>query len=131
MATSLTDQPLSQLFESDPHRLGKFTTLDQVEAVQTCPLEFGHAVQVPRQNLGAFSRLPLELLQPILSQIDLHALRLFHRVNRQALGVLDSVPECKVLATYAPNALWGIQSIGADRWNTCISSYKAFCTAEC
>ncbi|KAL1392004.1 hypothetical protein HDK64DRAFT_262983 [Phyllosticta capitalensis] len=140
MATSPHDQPSSQLSDSDPHRLGKFIhqldfikdeTLDQVEAVRTCPLEFGHTVQVPRQNLGAFLRLRLEPLQPILSQIDLHTLRIFRRLNRQALRVVDSIPESKILATYAPNALRGIQSIGADRWNTCTSLYKAFCTAEC
>ncbi|KAK8169464.1 hypothetical protein IWX90DRAFT_179350 [Phyllosticta citrichinensis] len=105
--------------------------LDEAEDFRVFPLQYGHAVEEPRQNLGALDALPLELIQSTLSLVDLETLQHFRRVNRRALKVVDGMPEYKAVATFAQNALRGIQIIKADRWNTCEALYKAICTAEC
>ncbi|KAK7524650.1 hypothetical protein IWZ03DRAFT_29834 [Phyllosticta citriasiana] len=124
------DQDTFEEITFEPHN-ERSNTLEEVEEFKAFPLYHGHAVKEPQQSLGALDTVPLELIQSTLSLVDIPTLQNFRKVNRRALKVVDSMPEYKAVATYAPNALRGIQSIEADRWSTCESLYKALCTAEC
>ncbi|KAK7533893.1 uncharacterized protein J3D65DRAFT_461672 [Phyllosticta citribraziliensis] len=105
--------------------------LDEAEDFRVFPVQYGHAVEEPRRDLGALDALPLELIQLTLSLVDLQTLKHSRRFNRKALKVVEGMSKYKAVATCAPKALRGIQVIEADRWNTCKALYKALCTAEC
>jgi hypothetical protein len=84
-----------------------------------------------RTSVGVLDALPLELLQEILSQIDLQTLTDFQRVNRGAAKLVNSLPQLKAINTHAPNALRGILSIKTGRWITCATLYEKLCTPGC
>lgn len=85
----------------------------------------------PRTDLGVLDALPLELLQEIMSQLDLRTLPDFRRVNRRATEVVDSLPQYKAINTHAVNALRGILSIETGCWITCATLYEKLCTPGC
>jgi len=85
----------------------------------------------PTTSLGGLDALPLELLQEILYQLDLHTLTDFRLVNRRAIRLVNSLPKYKAINKHAPNALRGILSIETGRWITCSTLYKKLCTSGC
>jgi hypothetical protein len=85
----------------------------------------------PRANVGVLDALPPELLQEILSQLDLRTLTDFTRVNRRALELVNSLPQYKAINTHALNALRGILSIETGRWITYTTLYEKLCTPGC
>jgi hypothetical protein len=85
----------------------------------------------PRTNLGVLDALPPELLQEILSQLDLRTLTDFRRINRRAIELVNSLPQYKAINTHALNALRGILSIETGRWITCRTLYEKLCTPGC
>ncbi|KAF2962981.1 hypothetical protein GQX73_g10596 [Xylaria multiplex] len=85
----------------------------------------------PTTNIGTLSRLPLELLQEVLYQLDIATLVGFRRVNRQAFVILGSVPAYRAIAKHARNALCGALAIGAGRWISCGTLYEKLSTPEC
>ncbi|KAI1312863.1 hypothetical protein F5Y03DRAFT_381570 [Xylaria venustula] len=85
----------------------------------------------PVTNLGVLNLLPLELLQEVLSQVDVYTFLIFRLVNRQANGTVESVPAYRAIIKYAWNAVRGILAIGTGRWITVNTLYEKLCTAEC
>ena len=85
----------------------------------------------PEVGLGSLGILPLELLQRILSQLDLRTLTDIRRVNHLALQFVASIPQYKAINTHASDALRGILSIETGRWITCETLYTMLCTREC
>ncbi|GAW24919.1 hypothetical protein ANO14919_145150 [Xylariales sp. No.14919] len=85
----------------------------------------------PTTNLGTLSRLPLELLQQVLYQLDIATIVDFRRVNRQAFTILDSVSAYHAVAKHARNALCGIIAIVTGKWITCGTLYKKLSTPGC
>jgi hypothetical protein len=77
----------------------------------------------PEVGLGSLAILPLELLQRILSQLDLCTLMDFQRVNQLALQSVASIPQYKAINTHANDALRGILTIKTGRWITCETLY--------
>jgi hypothetical protein len=105
-------------------------TLDDIEYF--CNLNNGRYDYVnPTHTLGALDRLPVELLNMVLTQLTIRSLADFRRVNRRAMQVVDSVPEYKAIVTYIPTSLRGILSIGTGEWILCQDLYQKLCTAEC
>jgi hypothetical protein len=116
-------------FPYTPSLIGPDFTLDENLAMPT--LLKRQMNTVPKTNLGSLDMLPVELIQPILAQLDLRTLEDFRRVNQRALQLVSSVPEYKAIETYALGALRGILSTGRGRWTTCETLYKKLCTAAC
>jgi hypothetical protein len=116
-------------FPYTPSRIGPDFTLDENLAMPT--LLKRQMNTVPKTNLGSLDMLPVELMQPILAQLDLRTLEDFRRVNQRALQLVSSVPQYKAIETYALDALRGILSTGIGRWTTCETLYKTLCTAKC
>jgi len=85
----------------------------------------------PEVGLGSLGILPLELLQRILSQLDLRTLTDIRRVNHLALQFVASIPQYKAINTHASDALRGILSIETGRWITCETLYAILCKPEC
>jgi hypothetical protein len=85
----------------------------------------------PEFDLGALDRLPIELLQGLLPQLDLCSLMQFRRVNRRAIEIVESILQYKTIATHASNVLQGALRTGAGKWISCESVYEKLCVAEC
>lgn len=82
-------------------------------------------------NLGALDALPLELLQIILSQLDIRTLTGFQIVNRRAAELVSSLPKYSAINRYFRTAIRAILSIHTGRWITCEALYAKLCTAKC
>lgn len=64
-----------------------------VDLKQKCPLDNSKNSKDPQHDLSIFDRLPLELQQTVLNQVDLQTLVDFRRFNRCLLQVVDSTPD--------------------------------------
>jgi len=111
-------------------RLRDFILDDNLPALGFPPSN-GHIRKLPKVDLGTLDILPLELLQGLLSQLDLYTLTGFRRVNRRAIEVVESIPQYKAVTTHARNVLRGILSIETGQWISCETVYEKLCTAEC
>lgn len=111
-------------------RIKDFTLDDNLPAIGL-PSGNGHIRKPPKFDLGTLDVLPLELLQGILSQIDLYTLTGFRCVNRRAIDVVESIHQYKAVTTHARNVIRGILSIKTGQWISCETIYEKLCTAEC
>ncbi|KAG7135408.1 hypothetical protein HYQ46_008930 [Verticillium longisporum] len=71
-------------------------TLDDAQLETRCPLDNGRhadALMSTHYPAGQLDQLPAELLIQILLQIDIPSLTHFRRVNRRAMGLVDSIPQ--------------------------------------
>lgn len=111
-------------------------TLEEKLASPPTQAENGGRQPHPRRapsvmNLGSLDALPLELLQIILSQLDIRTLTDFQFVNRRAAELAGSLPKYSAINRYFPIAIRAILSIHTGRWITCETLYTKLCTAEC
>src|SRR6266699_2232047 len=111
-------------------RLNDHTLDDNLPAFQ-CQFEKDHFRLPLTTNVGTLDALPPELVERILSQLDLRTLTDFRRVNRRATELVNFLPEYKTITTHARNALRGILSIETSRWITCSTLYEKLCTPSC
>ncbi|KAI0190834.1 hypothetical protein F4808DRAFT_398638 [Astrocystis sublimbata] len=111
----------------------KDNLLDDIPRVKKFTSNYGsfQLHNAPTTNIGALSRLPLELLQEVIYHLDIETLVGFRRVNREVFAVLGSVPAYRAIAKHARNALCGILAIGTGRWITCGTFYEKLSTSEC
>lgn len=65
--------------------------------------------------MGTLSQLPLELLDLILSDIDIQSLYHFRAVNRLSNITVDSLGQHKIIVRQAPNTLRAALSTGIAR----------------
>ncbi|KAM0327406.1 hypothetical protein ACHAQA_005692 [Verticillium albo-atrum] len=108
-------------------------TLDDAQLETRCPLDKGrHAnASIPVHiSAGQLDQLPAELLIQVLLQIDIPSLIHFRRVNRRAMGLVDSVPQYAALIKHCPNIIRAILSIRADAFD-CDTLYRTLSTHRC
>jgi hypothetical protein len=105
-------------------------TLDQNLSSLSLTIQ-GHSGTPASHDLGNLRSLPVELLHEISGSVDICALTHFRCVNKRAVELVDSLPEYKAIALYAPNALLGILSIRTGQWITCQTLYDKLCTPHC
>ena len=67
----------------------------------------------PQANLGELDRLPLEIMQTILSHLDVYTLMSFESVNGLAARVAVSVPVYAIVKKHASDAVRGIKATQA------------------
>lgn len=106
-------------------------TLDDNDLALRCPLDNGHFPKTPQHDLDLLDRLPLDLLQPLLTQLDLCTLTDLRRINQRGRDVVDSIPEYRIIITHAPDALRALLSVKAARYVTCESLYVKLCMSQC
>lgn len=85
----------------------------------------------PSASAGVLETLPLELIQTVLSLLDLHSISRVQQVNRRASELVSSLPHYRGVVQHAQNALRGIYAIGTGSSITLAKLYKKICTAEC
>ena len=106
-------------------------TLDENPLLQKVVPENGRRYCPPTEDLGILDKLPLELIELVLCQLDIRSLMESQRVNRRAMDVIKTMPRYKTIVTHARNSLRGILSIETGRWITCDALYDKLCTAKC
>ncbi|KAI0517901.1 hypothetical protein F5B22DRAFT_600968 [Xylaria bambusicola] len=104
--------------------------LDDANLETRCPLDNGRHLIPPQDSLGQLDMLPLELLTCILMVLDLPSLTIFRRVNRRAMGVVDSLHQYQMVLKHCPNVLRAIISIDA-RYFDCQTLYRTLSTTKC
>jgi hypothetical protein len=111
-------------------RFQEFTLDDNLPTPKFLPSD-GPDRKPPEFDLGALERLPTELLQGLLPELDLCSLMQFRCVNRRAIEIVESIPQYKAIATYVSNVLQGAVRIGTAKWISCETVYEKLCSAEC
>jgi hypothetical protein len=106
--------------------------LETKDLERCCPLDNGHHEgQEPSASLGELDTLPLELLQPILLDIDLKSLTVLRSVSRSFRKTIDSMKEYDDIITHAPSTLRAALSINLGSWISCRQVYNTLCSQEC
>jgi len=95
----------------------------------------GQPLPQPLHSLGQIDTLPLELLCQVLLELDVPTLTAFRRVNRQALTVVDSIPQYRRVFQHCSHLLQAIVVSGANSFNfnklyTCLSTSHCTNCAE-
>ena len=108
-------------------------TLDDAQLETRCPLDDGRHADgsIPaRHSTSQLDQLPAELLIQVLLQIDIPSLINFRRVNRCAMGFVDSVPQYAALIKHCPNIIRAILSLQADAFDFG-TLYRTLSTSQC
>jgi hypothetical protein len=106
-------------------------TLDDAELETRCPLDNGrHTGGQPQHSAGQLDALPCELIDQVLSLLDVPSLTTLRRVNRRAMSLVDSLPPYRHIWTHCPEVLRAIISIDASHFD-CNTLYKTSTTAQC
>ncbi|KAL2795705.1 hypothetical protein BJX66DRAFT_336618 [Aspergillus keveii] len=96
-----------------------------------CPVDNGRHISPPKVDLGALDKLPQELLETVLGQLDIQSLTKFRRFNRRGMQAVDSIHAYKQIVTRFPTALRAILSINTGATYSCQDLYHELQTAEC
>jgi hypothetical protein len=106
--------------------------LEAKDLERCCPLDNGHHEgQEPSATLGQLDTLPLELLQPILLDLDLKSLTALRSVNRTFRKTIDSIKEYDDIITHGPTSLRAALSINLGSWISCRQLYNTLCSEQC
>jgi hypothetical protein len=106
----------------DPDVLGKYCHLADGQVQQTPP------VRPPYSAMGALSQLPLELLDLVLSDLDIQSLYHFRAVDRLSSMTVDPLGQHKIIVRQAPNTLRAALSTGIARWISLQKLYDTLCS---
>ncbi|KAL2808763.1 hypothetical protein BJX63DRAFT_424355 [Aspergillus granulosus] len=96
-----------------------------------CPLDNGKHTGLAKVDLGGVDKLPQEILEMVLEQLDLQSLTKFRRVNRRAMQAVDSIRTYQHTVTRFPTALRAILSIRTGASYSCQDLYRELQTAKC
>ena len=106
-------------------------TLDDNITDITCPLDNGKHLGRASHGLGDWDKLPTELQDVVLVQLDLQTLVDFRRVNRRAIEVVDTLPEYQSIFQHSPATLRAILSTELGSFITCQKLYNTLRAAKC
>ncbi|KAK4113083.1 hypothetical protein N656DRAFT_789178 [Canariomyces notabilis] len=105
-------------------------TLDDAHLETRCPLDNGRHNGQPKHSVGRLDLLPYELISQVLLALDLPSRTAFRRVNRRAMGLVDSLHEYQMVLKHCPNILRAIISINAKHFDLA-TLYRTLCTTKC
>ncbi|PQE12352.1 Cyclin-like F-box protein [Rutstroemia sp. NJR-2017a BVV2] len=109
-----------------PRYLQKFCPLDN-DQLRTDSMKIPASIS----NIGSLEALPLEVLQSILSLLDLQCLTDFRAVSWRSRALVDSVPEYNALVQHCPDALRAFLSTGMAVDFSASKIFEALCTRDC
>lgn len=105
-------------------------TLDDAHLETRCPLDNGRHHGQPKHPAGRLDLLPAELIAEVLLALDLPSLTAFRRVNRRAMGLVDSLHQYQMVFNHCPDVLRAIVSIDAKHFD-CTSLFETLSTTKC
>ena len=109
------------------------STLDAAQLEDKCPLDNRRCLDRAARisfPAGHFSRLPRELLTNILLSLDIPALTRFRQVNRDAMRIVNSLPQYAAIMKHCPNVVRAILSLRARAYD-CETLYETLSTTQC
>ena len=113
-------------------------TIDTKYLQHDCPLDQTSSkspsashMQDATASLGLFNKLPLEVTQNILSNLDLSTLTLLRSISRRTNLLIDSLPAYQKVVTHCPNALRALLSTYAAEHFTATDFDNALRAHEC
>ncbi|KAI2603993.1 uncharacterized protein GGS25DRAFT_506479 [Hypoxylon fragiforme] len=90
------------------------------------------ALHLPAEtDVGVLDILPLELLQDVVSHLDLRSLTSFRSVNRRATEIALSLREYRAITTHYQSSLCVMLAVDTSRRITCRTLYAALRTSTC
>ncbi len=92
-------------------------TLDEADLRNHCLLDNGRHAPKPTASLGLLARLPTELLDPILLDLDVLSLTTFRRVNQRAMLAVDSLVPYAAVLEHCPDVLRAVLAIQARHFS--------------
>ncbi|KAH6608085.1 hypothetical protein Trco_004398 [Trichoderma cornu-damae] len=86
---------------------------------------------VSRASLGAFDRLPVELLLQALRHMDMQALFNLRQVNLRARQMIDSLKEYKAVVSHGLTAYCALLRTSLAAHVTLLDFYRVLCSENC
>ncbi|KAI1504210.1 hypothetical protein F5X99DRAFT_54165 [Biscogniauxia marginata] len=105
-------------------------TLDDARLATRCPLDNGRHHGQPKHPAGRLDLLPAELMAEVLLALDLPSLTAFRRVNRRAMGLVDSLRQYLMVFNHCPDVLRAVVSIDAKHFD-CATLFQTLSTTTC
>lgn len=128
--TSQEDNLRLRLYADRTLRIIDFT-LDDARLKTRCPLDNDHQYSTQSQySAGRLDMLPPEITISILLALDVPTLTTFRRVNRWAMGLVNSLHPYTMVLKHCPNVLRAIISINADSFD-CHALYRVLRSQKC
>lgn len=133
MANTLSNMTSAeyQTFAAVNLRLADYTLDENLPAMPGPSTTQSCYTSRPSVNLGSLDKLPVELLQYIISLLDLSTLMDFRCVNRRSLQLVASLSQYEMITSHAIKVLQGALAIGFGKWITCEDLFTELCTAAC
>ena len=132
METNLPNSPDSVLQVYRTQNI-RDNTLDDAQLETRCPLDNGrHDYKTISTCFAAnqLDRLPFELLNEVLLQVDIPSLTRFRGLNRRTMELVNSIHQYTAIIKHCPNIIRAIVSIQADAFD-CDTLYRTLCTSRC
>ena len=85
----------------------------------------------PTVGLGSLDKLPLEILNCILSSLDISAIDQFKATNRRSLEVVDAHPQFRIINRQAYDTLLGLRAIKTKHMITVQTLFDKLCNSHC
>ncbi|KAK3335617.1 hypothetical protein B0T19DRAFT_13822 [Cercophora scortea] len=106
--------------------------LDPADFERCCPLDNGrHHYSYQAGQAGQLDKLPLELAQTILLQLDIPTLTGFRRVNRWAACLVDSLHPYSQVLKHCPGVLRAVISLQASSYSLTTLYRTLTSTTQC
>ncbi|MBE3050145.1 F-box protein, partial [Candidatus Bathyarchaeota archaeon] len=137
---SLDEFPVKEAQKADIVRVASYHRKDFVLAVtrldpaETDPHRTSLVApfpQAPAANLGALERLPLEILCEITRLLDIASVFSLGQVSRRGRQAVAAVPEYKLVAQHALDALRVVHRTGISKTFTVLEMYNTLRTRDC
>ena len=135
MTTSIDDAELRYLTYSRSYLYDR--TIDTVRLERECPLDQTScekpsisSLQNATASIGRLEQ-PAEIIEHILSNVDLASLMLLRSISRRLHFLIDCLVPYKMILANAPNALRALLSTGAANYFTILDLYGALRAQDC
>ncbi|KAF2664420.1 hypothetical protein BT63DRAFT_464519 [Microthyrium microscopicum] len=99
------------------------------EVAKLAPLQRDSAKKA--SDLGNLDRIPLEVLQFVILELDLESLLEFRRVNYYVRECVDSVHQFQIMKSHALDMFWTLVRTKLAMRVTLSEFYRVLCTDEC
>jgi hypothetical protein len=113
------------------------STIDEIPTLKApCPLDYGHHESKKVENLPCstsdlFRIIPAEIIQKILSILDLQSLTDLRRVSWGVRALVDTVPPYKALMKYSRNTIRALLSTETAIYSTPQDIFDELCRQDC
>ena len=96
-----------------------------------CPLDYGRHKTSPSASLGNLDKLPVEIQDQVLGELDIGSLLRFRAVNQRAMELVNSMISFDRVAKHCPALLRMAIAFDTAKFYTIKQLYKKICQKKC